>query len=69
MFLLGYALGLQIRVVRLSSFGNEDFISCYPPGDYPVEKVITISSEDDRHYNVIATLDNMEEFLKYLTLP
>ena len=62
MCLLGYTLGLQIRVYRISSFGREDFITYYPPGDYPKERIIDISAEDDRHYNVVTTLTDNEEF-------
>ncbi|KAI6646475.1 hypothetical protein LOD99_12596 [Oopsacas minuta] len=62
MVLLGYTLGMQIRVYRISSFGKEDFITYYPPGNYPNERIINISAEDDRHYNVITTLNDVEEF-------
>ena len=54
---------MQIRVYRISSFGKEDFITHFPPGDYPKEGIINISAEDDRHYNVVTTLNYQEEFL------
>ena len=63
MFLLGYTLGLQICVHRISSYGMEDFTSHFPPGDYPKEKIIAISAEDDRHYNVVTNLNYKEEFI------
>ena len=56
MFLLGFTLELQIKVTRVSSFGKEDFISYYPQGEYPPERIISISAEDDRHYNALSTL-------------
>ena len=62
MFLLGHTLDLQIKVTRISSFGNEDYLTYFPPGDYPRNKIISISAEDDRHYNVLATLSNTDDF-------
>ena len=56
MFLLGFTLELQIKVTRISSFGKEDFISYYPQGEYPPERIISISAEDERHYNALSTL-------------
>ena len=56
MFLLGFTLELQIEVTRVSSFGKEDFISYYPQGEYPPERIISLSAEDDRHYNALSTL-------------
>ena len=56
MFLLGLTLDLQIKVTRISSFGKEDFISYFPQGNYPPERIISLSAEDDRHYNALSTL-------------
>jgi ubiquitin thioesterase otulin len=53
MFLLGYTLGVTLRVIRPVAFGTEDFICSYPDwneGNWP--KVFLIA-EDDRHYNVL----------------
>ncbi|XP_023705471.1 uncharacterized protein LOC111863405 isoform X3 [Cryptotermes secundus] len=53
MFLLGYMLGVTLRVIRPVAFGTEDFICSYPDwneGNWP--KVFLIA-EDDRHYNVL----------------
>ena len=57
MFLLGHTLDLQIKVTRISSFGQEDYLTYYPQGDCPQDKIISISAEDDRHYNALATLE------------
>lgn len=53
MFLLGYALGVTLQVIRPSHHGKEDFITHYP--DDMVEKFpkICLIAEDDRHYNVV----------------
>ncbi|KAI6661939.1 hypothetical protein LOD99_9707 [Oopsacas minuta] len=62
MFLLGFTLDLQIKVARISSFGKEDFLTYYPQGEYPPERIISISAEDDRHYNALATLGSTDDF-------
>ena len=62
MFLLGHTLDLQIKVTRISSFGQEDYLTYFPQGDYPQDKIISISAEDDRHYNALATLENTDDF-------
>ncbi|KAK1172159.1 ubiquitin thioesterase otulin isoform X1 [Acipenser oxyrinchus oxyrinchus] len=52
MFLLGYALELTIHVYRLYKFETDEFLTFYPDDhkeDWPVVSLIT---EDDRHYNV-----------------
>ncbi|KAK6490379.1 ubiquitin thioesterase otulin isoform X1 [Huso huso] len=52
MFLLGYALELTINVYRLYKFETDEFLTFYPDDhkeDWPVVSLIT---EDDRHYNV-----------------
>eukprot|EP00800_Vazella_pourtalesii_P003757 TRINITY_DN1390_c0_g1_i6.p1 TRINITY_DN1390_c0_g1~~TRINITY_DN1390_c0_g1_i6.p1 ORF type:complete len:1099 (+),score=195.47 TRINITY_DN1390_c0_g1_i6:39-3335(+) len=60
MFLLGMTLDLQIKVARISSFGKEDFISYFPGGKYPPERIISLSAEDDRHYNALSTLSLLD---------
>ncbi|KAH9491855.1 hypothetical protein Btru_029897 [Bulinus truncatus] len=50
--LLGYTLGVRIRVFRLSQCGQEDFDCIFPddvPSDWPQ---VALIAEDDRHYNV-----------------
>ncbi|XP_069814241.1 ubiquitin thioesterase otulin [Dendropsophus ebraccatus] len=51
MFLLGYALQHTIKVYRLYKYGTDEFITHYPndQADWPV---VTLITEDDRHYNV-----------------
>ncbi|RXM34802.1 Protein disulfide-isomerase A4 [Acipenser ruthenus] len=52
MFLLGYALELTIHVHRLYKFETDEFLTFDPDDhkeDWPVVSLIT---EDDRHYNV-----------------
>ncbi|KAG9479399.1 hypothetical protein GDO78_012855 [Eleutherodactylus coqui] len=51
MFLLGYALQHTIKVYRLYKYGTDEFITHYPDdqADWPV---VTLITEDDRHYNV-----------------
>ncbi|XP_075682869.1 ubiquitin thioesterase otulin isoform X2 [Rhinoderma darwinii] len=51
MFLLGYALHHTIKVYRLYKYGTDEFITHYPDdqADWPV---VTLITEDDRHYNV-----------------
>ena len=52
MFLLAYAVRHTIRVYRLSKYSTEEFITVYPtdpPRDWPV---VTLITEDDRHYNI-----------------
>lgn len=51
MFLLGYALQHTIKVYRLYKYGTDEFITYYPDdqADWPV---VTLITEDDRHYNV-----------------
>ncbi|XP_012940022.1 uncharacterized protein LOC101847826 isoform X3 [Aplysia californica] len=52
MCLLGYCLGVRIRVLRLSQCGQQDFDCVFPedvPSDWPEVQLI---AEDDRHYNV-----------------
>ncbi|XP_068092825.1 ubiquitin thioesterase otulin [Hyperolius riggenbachi] len=51
MFLLGYALQHTIKVYRLYKYGTDEFITQYPDdqSDWPM---VTLITEDDRHYNV-----------------
>ncbi|XP_036918921.1 ubiquitin thioesterase otulin isoform X2 [Sturnira hondurensis] len=52
MFLLAYAVRHAIQVYRLSKYSTEEFITVYPtdpPRDWPV---VTLITEDDRHYNI-----------------
>lgn len=62
MFLLGYSLGIRIRVVRPSAFGSQDYVTSYPdPEDIGVDmsvaldnaRLVDLLAEDDRHYNVL----------------
>ncbi|XP_045175267.2 uncharacterized protein LOC123536288 isoform X3 [Mercenaria mercenaria] len=52
MCLLGYSLGVRIRVFRLHHFREEDFISYYPEDGTDSWPVVSLIAEDDRHYNV-----------------
>lgn len=52
MFLLAYALQHTIRVYRLYKYSTDEFITLYPndpEADWPV---VTLITEDDRHYNI-----------------
>ncbi|XP_075069023.1 ubiquitin thioesterase otulin isoform X2 [Mixophyes fleayi] len=51
MFLLGYALQCTIKVYRLYKYGTDEFITQYPD-DQANWPVVTLITEDDRHYNV-----------------
>ncbi|XP_063779029.1 ubiquitin thioesterase otulin isoform X2 [Pseudophryne corroboree] len=51
MFLLGYALQHTIKVYRLYKYGTDEFITQYPD-DQANWPVVTLITEDDRHYNV-----------------
>ena len=55
MCLLGFTLGVVIRVIRPSQVDEEDFMAHYPaleemPNYTPT---VTLVAEDDRHYNVV----------------
>lgn len=52
MFLLGHTLSVRIQVLRLSQFGQEDFIAYYPDDADSNWCQISLIAEDDRHYNV-----------------
>ncbi|XP_018124897.1 ubiquitin thioesterase otulin isoform X2 [Xenopus laevis] len=51
MFLLGYALQHTIKVYRLYKCGTDEFITYYP-NDQTNWPIVTLITEDDRHYNV-----------------
>jgi len=60
MFLLGWSLGVNIRVVRVSAVDSLDFVCWYPEengfSDLEVldnRKTVDLVAEDDRHYNVL----------------
>ncbi|XP_054841619.1 ubiquitin thioesterase otulin isoform X2 [Eublepharis macularius] len=52
MFLLAFALQHSIHVYRLYKYGTDEFITLYP--NHPREgwPVVTLITEDDRHYNI-----------------
>ena len=52
MCLLGYSLGVRIRVLRLHRFNADDFVAYYPEDGTESWQIITLIAEDDRHYNV-----------------
>ncbi|KAL5007640.1 hypothetical protein ScPMuIL_016446 [Solemya velum] len=52
MFLLGHALGVMIRVLRLQQLNDDDFVSYYPDEIMDSWPQISLIAEDDRHYNV-----------------
>ncbi|XP_070565667.1 uncharacterized protein [Ptychodera flava] len=52
MFLLGYTLGVTLKVVRPSQFKREDFITHYPDDHIDDWPSVTMIAEDDRHYNI-----------------
>ncbi|XP_048465646.1 uncharacterized protein LOC109919363 isoform X7 [Rhincodon typus] len=52
MFLLGYSLQLTIRVFRLYKFGTDEFVTFYPNDHKEDWPMVTLITEDDRHYNV-----------------
>ncbi|XP_052800316.1 dentin sialophosphoprotein-like isoform X4 [Mya arenaria] len=52
MCLLGYSLGVRIRVLRLHQFHEEDFVAYFPEDGTDSWHCVTLIAEDDRHYNV-----------------
>lgn len=60
MFLLGYTVQHTIKVYRLYKHDTDEFITLYPNDqeDWPVVSLIT---EDDRHYNVPVGILQMQE--------
>ncbi|XP_032645619.1 ubiquitin thioesterase otulin isoform X1 [Chelonoidis abingdonii] len=52
MFLLAYALQHTIRVYRLYKYSTDEFITLYPNDPEEDWPVVTLITEDDRHYNI-----------------
>uniref|UniRef100_A0A8C8SY42 OTU deubiquitinase with linear linkage specificity n=1 Tax=Pelusios castaneus TaxID=367368 RepID=A0A8C8SY42_9SAUR len=52
MFLLAYALQYTIRVYRLYKYSTDEFITLYPNDPKEDWPVVTLLTEDDRHYNI-----------------
>lgn len=52
MFLLGYSLQVTIQVFRLYKFGTDEFITYYPDDHKDEWPMVTLITEDDRHYNI-----------------
>ncbi|XP_060100296.1 ubiquitin thioesterase otulin [Heteronotia binoei] len=52
MFLLAHALQLSIHVYRLYKHGTDEFLALYPSPPVADWPVVTLITEDDRHYNI-----------------
>ncbi|XP_074843935.1 ubiquitin thioesterase otulin isoform X2 [Carettochelys insculpta] len=52
MFLLAYALQYTIKVYRLYKYSTDEFITLYPNDPEQNWPVVTLITEDDRHYNI-----------------
>ncbi|XP_069664985.1 ubiquitin thioesterase otulin isoform X1 [Haliaeetus albicilla] len=52
MFLLAYALQYTIQVYRLYKYSTDEFITLYPSEPEEDWPVVTLITEDDRHYNI-----------------
>ncbi|XP_015271667.1 PREDICTED: ubiquitin thioesterase otulin isoform X2 [Gekko japonicus] len=52
MFLLAYTLQHSLHVYRLYKYGTDEFLALYPSGPEEGWPVVTLITEDDRHYNV-----------------
>ncbi|NXT21569.1 OTUL thioesterase, partial [Syrrhaptes paradoxus] len=52
MFLLAYALQHTIQVYRLYKYSTDEFITLYPNDPEEGWPVVTLITEDDRHYNI-----------------
>lgn len=52
MFLLAYALQHTIQVYRLYKYSTDEFITLYPNDPDESWPLVTIITEDDRHYNI-----------------
>uniref|UniRef100_A0A8B9BL55 OTU deubiquitinase with linear linkage specificity n=1 Tax=Anser brachyrhynchus TaxID=132585 RepID=A0A8B9BL55_9AVES len=52
MFLLAYALQYTIQVYRLYKYNTDEFITLYPNDPEEDWPVVTLITEDDRHYNI-----------------
>ena len=54
MFLLGYSLGVHIRVFRPLHYGQPDFCTSYTEdASAATTHTVTLVAEDDRHYNIL----------------
>uniref|UniRef100_A0A0K8S0T9 Protein FAM105B-like protein n=1 Tax=Crotalus horridus TaxID=35024 RepID=A0A0K8S0T9_CROHD len=56
MFLLAYALQHTIQVYRLYKYKTEEFITLYPNDPEETWPMVTLITEDDRHYNIPARM-------------
>ncbi|NXF13258.1 OTUL thioesterase, partial [Smithornis capensis] len=52
MFLLAYALQYSIQVYRLYKHSTDEFLTLYPNDPEEDWPVVTLITEDDRHYNI-----------------
>ncbi|XP_061851985.1 ubiquitin thioesterase otulin isoform X2 [Colius striatus] len=52
MFLLAYTLQYTIQVYRLYKYSTDEFITLYPNDPKEDWPVVTLITEDDRHYNI-----------------
>ncbi|XP_010221302.1 PREDICTED: ubiquitin thioesterase otulin [Tinamus guttatus] len=52
MFLLAYTLRYTIQVYRLYKYNTDEFITLYPNDPKEDWPVVTLITEDDRHYNI-----------------
>ncbi|KAG9479384.1 hypothetical protein GDO78_012844, partial [Eleutherodactylus coqui] len=50
--LVGYALEVKIKLLRLTKFNTEDFETIYPADHKRDWHEITLMTDDDRHYNI-----------------
>ncbi|KAH0618004.1 hypothetical protein JD844_016903 [Phrynosoma platyrhinos] len=56
MFLLAYALQHTIQVYRLYKYSTDEFITFYPNEPEEDWPIVTLITEDDRHYNIPARM-------------
>lgn len=56
MFLLAYALQYTIQVYRLYKCSTDEFITFYPNDPEEDWPVVTLITEDDRHYNILVRM-------------
>nr|XP_060630652.1 ubiquitin thioesterase otulin [Anolis sagrei ordinatus] len=56
MFLLAYALQHTIQVYRLYKYSTDEFITFYPNEPEEGWPIVTLITEDDRHYNIPARM-------------
>ena len=55
LILLASMLGITIKVIRLSQYGETDFTAKFSDDSQTEQYTVTLLSEDDRHYNVPLT--------------